>query len=187
MQLFKITLDEHDTFNRQWEANQEAPRLLYADLDSIEGSAGETHLSGCILATIDHSAHIRLYDDLPEPFTLDGDESLAQRTTDVFVDNFREGPDSLEDYLKEELWEASRVYNEEHPEESLDREYAEDHQALWDDLHQRRVSSPEAPNLPGVDPIDYEQTLSDFGPITEENREDFMKELELYQDDGLVR
>ena len=46
----------------------------------------------------------------------------------------------------------------------------------------------EVPNIPGVSKRDFEQAKSDFGcEITEDNVDEFMKELDLLSDPGLCR
>lgn len=63
---------------------------------------------------------------------------------------------------------------------------------LWGASHEKieklEAEAYEVPNIPGVSKRDFEQAKSDFGcEITEDNVDEFMKELDLLSDPGLCR
>lgn len=63
---------------------------------------------------------------------------------------------------------------------------------LWGASHEKieklEAEAYEVPNIPGVSQRDFEQAKSDFGcEITEDNVDEFMKELDLLSDPGLCR
>lgn len=63
---------------------------------------------------------------------------------------------------------------------------------LWGASHEKieklEAEAYEVPNIPGVSERDFEQAKSDFGyEITEDNVDEFMKELDLLADPGLCR
>ena len=63
---------------------------------------------------------------------------------------------------------------------------------LWGASHEKieklEAEAYEVPNIPGVSKRDFEQAKSDFGcEITEDNVDEFMKELDLLADPGLCR
>ena len=87
-EYFRIELDRADYLAKDWSGSKGVKEIV-VDVNEIEGDGLGVTVSGNILASVDDFDHI-VFEDIPEPFRLRGDESLTTRIYSIMAENIED-------------------------------------------------------------------------------------------------